>query len=116
MKAVVVEKQGAAPDVRADLEVPEPGEGQVLVRTVYTAVNPVDAFMADWGILVEGWPLVPGCDGAGVVVKVGKGATSPLGGAFKEGDEVLGCTRLGSKGYSPWQEYVRLFPYSLHVR
>lgn len=64
--------------------------------------------MADFGLLVVGWPLVPGCDAGGLVVKVGKNALNPLGTPFKEGDEVFGCTRLGCKGYSTWQEYVRL--------
>lgn len=68
--------------------------------------------MADWGILVVGWPLVPGCDAGGIVVKAGKDAISPLGVPFKEGDEVFGCTRLGSSGYSPWQESVRIAYYS----
>lgn len=105
MKGIVVEKQGAPAKVTEGLEVPEPGEGQVLVKSVYTATNPVDVFMADMGILVVSWPLVPGCETGGIVVKAGKNAISPLGEAFKEGDEVLGCTRLGMKGYSPWQEY-----------
>ena len=62
--------------------------------------------MSDYGLLVESWPLVPGCDAGGIVVKAGNDAVSPLGKHFKEGDKVFGCTRLGSFGYSPWQEYV----------
>jgi NADPH:quinone reductase-like Zn-dependent oxidoreductase len=63
--------------------------------------------MADYGMLVLDWPLVPGCDAGGVIVKAGSNAINPVTGkAFKEGDEVMGCTRLGSKGYSPWQEFV----------
>ena len=66
--------------------------------------------MSSSGLLVAAWPLVPGCEASGVVVKAGKNAISPLGVVFKEGDEVSGCTRLGSPGYSPWQEYVRIHP------
>jgi threonine dehydrogenase-like Zn-dependent dehydrogenase len=58
--------------------------------------------MINMGILVESWPFVPGCDAAGIVVKVGEQASSK----FKVGDEVCGCTRLGSKGYSTCQEFV----------
>jgi NADPH:quinone reductase-like Zn-dependent oxidoreductase len=58
--------------------------------------------MQGTGLLVLGWPWVVGCDAAGVVVKVGETAAS----VFKEGDEVCGCTRLGSPGYSTGQEYV----------
>lgn len=61
--------------------------------------------MANTGKLVVDWPFVMGCDAAGVVVKAGTNALGPLG-LFKVGDEVLGCTRLGSKGFSTCQEYV----------
>lgn len=64
--------------------------------------------MVNFGLLVESWPLVPGCDAGGKVVKVGKDAISPLGKVFREGDGVCGCTRLGMPGYSPFQEYVLL--------
>jgi NADPH:quinone reductase-like Zn-dependent oxidoreductase len=64
-----------------------------------------DAFMAFSGILVLKWPLVLGCDAAGVVVKAGSKAQGPLG-LLKIGDEVLGCTRLGDYPYATCQEYV----------
>ncbi|KAF2476924.1 GroES-like protein [Lindgomyces ingoldianus] len=105
MRGVTVEKPGAKLEVRSDLEVPEPSDTQILIKSIYAAINPGDVFMADFGILVVDWPLVPGCDAGGVVIKAGKDAVNPLGVQFKEGDEVCGCTRLGSKGYSPWQEY-----------
>jgi NADPH:quinone reductase-like Zn-dependent oxidoreductase len=60
--------------------------------------------MVNSGVLIENWPFVPGCDAAGVVVKVGEQAASK----FKVGDEVCGCTRLGIKGYSTCQEFVSL--------
>jgi NADPH:quinone reductase-like Zn-dependent oxidoreductase len=62
--------------------------------------------MAEWGILVDSWPLVPGVDAAGVVIKVGEKAAS----RFKVGDEVCGCTRLGMAGYSTLEEYVGYHP------
>ena len=58
--------------------------------------------MSGTGVLVKDWPFVPGCDAAGVVVKVGEKASS----SFKVGDEVCGCTRLGARGYGACQEYV----------
>lgn len=106
MKAIVVSQQGGPASLATDYDAPQPSATQILVKSIYTAVNPGDAFMADAGILVESWPFVPGCDAGGVVVKAGKDAKSPLGEIFKEGDVVFGCTRLGYKGYSPWQEYV----------
>lgn len=41
MKAIIVEKPAAKPELRDDIPIPEPGEGQILVKSVYTAVNPV---------------------------------------------------------------------------
>ena len=61
-----------------------------------------DRFMADSGILVQSWPLIAGVDAAGVVVEVGEKAAS----GFKVGDEVCGCTRIGTEGYSTMEEYV----------
>lgn len=55
-------------------------------------------------MLVTGWPFVVGCDAAGVVVDVGANA----GSKFKVGDEVCGCTRLGTPGHSPAQEFVSI--------
>jgi NADPH:quinone reductase-like Zn-dependent oxidoreductase len=107
MRAVIVPSMGAPAQVASDIEIPEPSDTQILVKTIYTAINPVDAFLSDMGLLVESWPLVPGVDAAGIVVKVGQNAESVLGGKYKEGDEVFGLTRLGVKGHGAWQEYVR---------
>ena len=67
--------------------------------------------MASTGMLVVQWPLVLGCDAAGVVVKAGAKANSPLG-PLKVGDEVFGCTRLGDAPYATCQEYA--CPLHLH--
>jgi len=63
------------------------------------------------GLLVEGWPIVLGCDASGVVVDVGKDVTM-----FKAGDAVFGCVRVGFPGYMAFQEYVRIqsFPPEKH--
>ena len=59
--------------------------------------------MLSTGLLVTAWPFVLGCDAAGVVVDVGSNVKN-----FKVGDEVCGCTRLGSPGHSTCQEFVRI--------
>ena len=61
--------------------------------------------MAFTGLLVQQWPLVLGCDAAGVVIKAGSKAQGPLG-PLKVGDEVFGCTRLGDAPYGTAQEHV----------
>ena len=41
MKGVIFEKQGADPKVVDDLEKPKPGPDQILVKSLWTAINPV---------------------------------------------------------------------------
>ncbi|MEW2433371.1 alcohol dehydrogenase catalytic domain-containing protein [Streptomyces caniferus] len=60
---------------------PEPEPGQVRIRGRATAVNPIDAriragMMQDVFPVV--FPVVPGWDVAGVVDKVGEGATAAI--------------------------------------
>ncbi|KAH8719225.1 chaperonin 10-like protein [Phaeosphaeriaceae sp. PMI808] len=106
MKAVTVSQPGSTPQISSDVEIPEPGEGQILVKLHYTAINPVDTIMATSGAMVQSWPFVPGCDAAGTVLKVGPHAVSALGKSWTIGDQVFGCTRLGSKGFAAWAEYL----------
>ena len=102
MKGVIFSKVGAEAEISDSLEKPSPSEDQILVKSLYTAINPVDGYMSSSGLLVQDWPLVLGVDAGGVVVEVGEKAKAK----FKVGDEVCGCTRLGTKGYSTAQEYV----------
>ncbi|KAH7082483.1 chaperonin 10-like protein [Paraphoma chrysanthemicola] len=104
MKAITVAQPGAAPQVTSDIPTPSPGEGQVLVKTLYTAINPVDEITASTGALVDAWPHTPGCDSAGVITQLGPNPISALGHEFKVGDKVFGCTRVGQKGYTAWSE------------
>ena len=85
MKAMVIRAFGGT-DVfePRDLPSPEPGPGEVLVRVVATAVNPVDYKIRRNGA----WagvkpPAVIGYDVSGVVEAVGPGVTD-----FRPGDEV----------------------------
>ena len=41
MKGVIVEAAGAPYQVVDDLEIPEPGTNQILVKSISTAINPV---------------------------------------------------------------------------
>src|SRR6266700_2426975 len=85
MKAVRFDEYGPADvlDVR-DVPVPEPGEGQVLVRVRATGINPGEAKIRE-GALHELWPATfpsgQGSDFAGVVERVGDGVTGVAPGA-----------------------------------
>lgn len=43
MKGVVIEKAGAEPEVTDSLEKPKPSSDQILVKSIYMAINPVYA-------------------------------------------------------------------------
>lgn len=53
MKGVVVKEIGGPAVVVDDLEIPEPDEGQVLVKSLYAALNPVYA-SSRWSALWQG--------------------------------------------------------------
>ena len=77
MRAAWYERPGPAAEVLqvGEMETPEPGPGDVLVRVAVSGVNPGDTKKrADW--LGYGMPfprIVPHSDGAGVIERVGEG-------------------------------------------
>lgn len=75
MKAVVSEELGK-PVVIKDVDVPEPGPGEVLVKVAATGVCHTDlhAIMGDWPVKPKEH-LIPGHEGVGTVVAVGPGVT-----------------------------------------
>jgi NADPH:quinone reductase-like Zn-dependent oxidoreductase len=83
MKAVQYASYGG-PDVLkvVDIEQPQPGAGEVLVRVTAAGVNPVDWRIRDGSFryLMElQFPVTPGCDICGVVENVGDGDERLLG-------------------------------------
>jgi NADPH:quinone reductase len=74
MRAIETREIGG-PEVLEPCERPAPtlqGPTDVLVRLMAAGVNPVDTKLRSRGpLLPEGLPMVPGCDGAGVVEAVG---------------------------------------------
>jgi len=94
-QAVVFFEYGE-PDVLrvVELDVPQPGPGQVRITVRAAGVNPFDWKIrsgAMAGVIPVKFPVVPGSDVAGVVDRVGEGVT-----AFAVGDEVLGSASSGS--------------------
>lgn len=71
-----------------DVDIPVPGDDEVLIEIKASAVNPID-----WKIVTGAMqrfiplplPFTPGVDAAGVVVEVGRNVTT-----LRAGDEVLG--------------------------
>ena len=105
MKAVLIERYGNE-DVTelAEVERPQPGENELLVKVRAAAVNPVDWKIRDglgelFGLKL---PLILGCEIAGTVEAVG--GPSPTGSSdFAPGDDVYGYLGTHSGGYA---EYV----------
>lgn len=105
MKAAFVEETGSLDALKVgDLEIPEVGEGEVLVRIKAAGVNPVDAAVPQ-GYLEErlphGFPLIPGWDLSGVVEERGFSARR-----FEEGDEVYAYARRPKVQWGTFAEYI----------
>ena len=93
-----------------DRPVPEPAQGEMLVRVHASSINIDDIHVAE-GTFLGGMtpsratveqPTTPGVDVAGTVEKIGPGVTG-----FTDGDRVLGI--LGPKpGPGAWAEYCSL--------
>ncbi|KAI8972240.1 GroES-like protein [Trametes punicea] len=81
--------------------VPRPGPGEILVKVMAAALNPID-----WKItippdsaLIKEYPFITGTDGAGIVVEIGEGVTG-----VKEGDRIL-FQGWFSNPYATFQQY-----------
>lgn len=101
MKAVSQTELGG-PEVLHIVEIdrPEPGMGEILVRVLAAGVNPVDAMNRQTGVFVGQPPFVLGWDVSGTVEAVGVGVT-----LYKPGDEVFGLLPF-PKGHGAYAEYV----------
>ncbi|WP_375740017.1 NADP-dependent oxidoreductase [Pseudomonas boanensis] len=105
MRAVVIERIGGAEVLQlAEVERPQPGPGEVLVRVVCAGVNP-----ADWkcregllgGFLEYRFPFVLGFDLAGTVAAVGEGVEDlPLG------TRVFAQSDVGAGKWGSYAEYA----------
>ena len=91
MKAIQIRATGG-PEVlqMAELPIPEPGPGQVLIRVEAVGVNFIEIYFRK-GIYKATMPLIPGSEAAGTVEKLGPGVTG-----FAEGDAVASVSVLGS--------------------
>lgn len=105
MRAVVIDRVGGSDVMRlADLPVPTPGPGEILIRVACAGVNP-----ADWkcregylgGFMEYSFPFVLGFDAAGVVAAVGAGVEG-----FAEGMRVFAQTDVGAGKWGSYAEYT----------
>jgi len=106
MRAMIIDRCGG-PEVMhlAQIETPEPGPGEVVIKLACAGVNPVD-----WKCR-EGWlsrffeykfPFVLGFAGAGIVSAVGANVSD-----FKVGDRVVTSSNQGKGENGTYAEYVK---------
>ncbi|WP_037599753.1 NADP-dependent oxidoreductase [Streptacidiphilus rugosus] len=105
MKAITYASYGG-PDSLEYGEVSDPkvGPDTALIRVKAAAVNPVDwKIQAGYldSFLDAVFPVIPGWDVAGIVERVGVGATE-----FEPGDEVIGYVREDMVGRGTFAEFV----------
>ena len=103
MKAVQIDRysKDIGPDVR-DIPVPEPSDGEVLIKMEVAAVNPVDLLILTGSVrLIQGYrmPLTLGNECSGTVRSTGRGVSR-----FKPGDRVY--ARLPVDRIGAFAEYV----------
>lgn len=82
-QALVLEKPGEAPVVR-EIDVLDPGPGEVRIRMAASGVCGTDGHAAEGTHPLRGLPVVLGHEGAGVIESVGEGVT-----ALGVGDHVV---------------------------
>ncbi|EME40548.1 hypothetical protein DOTSEDRAFT_27186 [Dothistroma septosporum NZE10] len=87
MKGVIIEKNGGTEvlQYKTNLPVPQPKDGQVLVKNDYIGVNFIDTYFRTGLYPAPQFPYMLGREAEGTVVKVGSGETQGL----KEGDKVV---------------------------
>src|SRR5260221_2287251 len=92
MKAIRVHRHGG-PNVLAyeDVDIGQPGPGEVRVRNRAIGLNFVDVYFRTGEYEPPGLPFTPGNEGAGEVVAVGEGV-----GDFAPGDRVAYVETLGT--------------------
>jgi NADPH2:quinone reductase len=91
MKAIQIRATGG-PEVLelAELPIPAPGPGQVLIRIEAIGVNFIEIYFRK-GTYKAALPLIPGSEAAGTIEELGPGVNG-----FKTGDSVASVAVLGS--------------------
>ena len=91
MKAIQIREIGGPEVLKlAELAIPEPGPGQVLIRVEAIGVNFIEVYFRK-GTYKASLPFIPGSEAAGTVEELGPGVTG-----FKAGDSVASVSVLGS--------------------
>ncbi len=94
MKAWTIEQSGSIDNLNwSDVQDPKAEKGQLVVKVISTALNPVDYKIMESGNSNWTYPHISGVDLAGEVIEVGEGVTQ-----FCVGDRVACHTDLNKNG------------------
>lgn len=97
MRAAILDQPGPPEALRVvDRDPPAAGPDDVLIDVEFVSVNPIDTYLRSGTVDWNGdWPMVPGCDAAGIVAAVGQNVRT-----HKVGDPVWCCCQgvLGRPG------------------
>jgi NADPH:quinone reductase-like Zn-dependent oxidoreductase len=110
MKAVVINSYGESSELKiADVPKPATKSGRILVKVLYTSVNPIELLQRAGKFkipVIDGLPRILGSDFSGVISEVGTSVK-----AFKTGDKVYGMRSTIEGG--AYAEYVSVQPTQL---
>jgi len=110
MKAIRVSSTGGPEALKlTDVETPQPGKGQALVRLEAIGVNFIDVYHRT-GLYKLPLPFTPGSEGAGIVEKVGEGVSD-----VKAGDRVAYAMERGAYAEYHLVSAERLVPVPRNV-
>ena len=84
-QAALVISEVFGPAVVQQVPIPKPGQGEILVKVISAALNPIDYKQWKYDAYNPPYPLIPGTDIAGEVIELGPGASED---GFKVGDRV----------------------------
>lgn len=107
MNAAYIEDFGGSERIKSgELEKPEPGEGELLIKVDAAGVNPVDAAVVK-GMLNQmipaDFPAIPGWDVSGTIEQLGHSARR-----FEEGDKVYAYARRPEIKHGTFAEYIAI--------
>jgi len=100
MKAVRQIKPGGKLVIES-VPIPEPGPGEVLVKMAASPINPSDLANIAGSYLAKSWPLTPGLEGSGTIVKAGSGVLPRM----RLGKRVACSPNHAEEG--TWAEYMK---------
>lgn len=105
MKAIFYHQFGG-PDVLqiGECPVPEPAADEVLVKVAAAGVNPIDRRLRNGELqefFVREWPIIPGWDLAGTIVRVGANVSG-----WKAGDEIVGLAFTWTLHHGTYAEFA----------